>query len=248
MAFISDLAGDDHYKPMPDGASLESDPNRRLNPVLYSYVDNDHLREVVQNLIENAIKYTPKGEVVIDVISNDSNIVISVTDTGIGIPREDQTHLFQKFYRVDNSDTREIGGTGLGLYLCRRLTETIGGRIWVESEYKHGSTFFVEIARIEHDEAQRRIEQASIEAERQENQEKLKATSSKTPVEPQITPIASSTLPQPGINTAPVSPTPPTPPAPAQTPVAPTRVNIPITTLEAGAARTNPTISVPPRQ
>lgn len=154
------------YKPLPDAAEgSERDPIRRLNPVLYANVDNDHLREVVQNLVENAIKYTPKGEVVVDVGGDESHIVISITDTGIGIPREDQAHLFQKFYRVDNSDTREIGGTGLGLYLCRRLAETMGGRIWVESEYKQGSTFFVEIPRTGHDEAQRLIEQNSIQAE-----------------------------------------------------------------------------------
>ena len=155
------------YKPMPDEDENDHDSERKLNPVFYANVDNDHLREVVQNLVENAIKYTLKGDVVIDVTGDDSHITISIADTGIGIPREDQAHLFQKFYRVDNSDTREIGGTGLGLYLCRRLTETIGGRLWVESEYKRGSTFFVEIPRIDHDEAQRLIEQASIEAERE---------------------------------------------------------------------------------
>jgi len=154
------------YKPVPDDTNTnERDPVRRLNPVFYANVDNDHLREVVQNLVENAIKYTPKGEVIVDVGGDESHIVISITDTGIGIPREDQAHLFQKFYRVDNSDTREIGGTGLGLYLCRRLAETMGGRIWVESEYKRGSTFFVEVPRTGHDEAQRLIEQNSIQAE-----------------------------------------------------------------------------------
>jgi PAS domain S-box-containing protein len=155
------------YKPMPDDDENDHEAVHKLNPVFYANVDNDHLREVVQNLVENAIKYTLKGDVVIDVTGDDGHITISVADTGIGIPREDQAHLFQKFYRVDNSDTREIGGTGLGLYLCRRLTETIGGRLWVESEYKRGSTFFVEIPRIDHDEAQRLIEQASIEAERE---------------------------------------------------------------------------------
>lgn len=155
------------YKPMPDDDANDHDGERKLNPVFYANVDNDHLREVVQNLVENAIKYTLKGDVVIDVTGDEGHITISIADTGIGIPREDQAHLFQKFYRVDNSDTREIGGTGLGLYLCRRLTETIGGRLWVESEYKRGSTFYVEIPRIDHDEAQRLIEQASIEAERE---------------------------------------------------------------------------------
>ena len=151
------------YKPMPDGET--ADDNRRLNPVYYVNVDRDHLREVTNNLVENAIKYTPKGDVVVDISGDDSHVVVSIADTGIGIPKEDQAHLFQKFYRVDNSDTRQIGGTGLGLYLCRRLAETMGGRIWVESEYKKGSTFFLELARIDHDEATRLIEQASVLAE-----------------------------------------------------------------------------------
>lgn len=151
------------YKPMLGNSG---DDSRRLNPVYYANVDNDHLREVADNLIENAIKYTPTGDIVVDVTGDGEKVVISVADTGIGIPREDQAHLFQKFYRVDNSDTREIGGTGLGLYLCRRLAETMGGRIWVESEYKKGSTFFVELPRVAHDEATRLIEQASIESER----------------------------------------------------------------------------------
>ena len=150
------------YKPMPDG---DTEENRRINPVFFVNADRDHLREVTNNLVENAIKYTPKGDVIVDVSGDESHVVVSITDTGIGIPREDQAHLFQKFYRVDNSDTRQIGGTGLGLYLCRRLAETMGGRIWLESEYKKGSTFFVELPRIDHDEATRLIEQASILAE-----------------------------------------------------------------------------------
>jgi PAS domain S-box-containing protein len=160
------------YKPMPDGDNEES---RRINPVYFANVDRDHLREVTDNLIENAIKYTPKGDVVVDVGGDDTHVIISITDTGIGIPKEDQAHLFQKFYRVDNSDTREIGGTGLGLYLCRRLVETMGGRIWVDSEYKKGSTFNVELPRLDHDEATRLIEQASIRAEQQAASEAAEA-------------------------------------------------------------------------
>jgi PAS domain S-box-containing protein len=151
------------FKPQPDDD--EKIGERRLNPVYYANVDNDHLREVIANLVENAIKYTPSGDVVVDIGGDAEHIQISFADSGIGIPKEDQGHLFQKFYRVDNSDTREIGGTGLGLYLCRRLVETMNGRIWLESEYKKGSTFFVEIPRIDHEEATRLIESASIEQE-----------------------------------------------------------------------------------
>lgn len=136
---------------------------RNVTPVYYVDLDADHLREVIANLVENAIKYTLKGEVIIDVKGDDNHVVISIQDSGIGIPTEDIPHLFQKFYRVDNSDTREIGGTGLGLYLCRRLVEAMGGRIWVDSEYKKGSTFSVELPRIPYEEAQRLIEASSNE-------------------------------------------------------------------------------------
>ena len=153
-----------HYKPLPEGVA-ERLLGRQLNPVFYANLDNDHLREVIANLVENAIKYTLKGDITVDVGGDSEHVVVSIADSGIGIPKEDQAHLFQKFYRVDNSDTREIGGTGLGLYLCRRLTEAMNGRIWVESEYKRGSTFFVEFPRLDHEDATRLIEAASMETE-----------------------------------------------------------------------------------
>jgi signal transduction histidine kinase len=142
--------------------SSEQGGGRTIEPIYYVDLDADHLREVLANLVENAIKYTPKGEVVIDIEGDEDHVVVSIRDSGIGIPAEDIPHLFQKFYRVDNSDTREIGGTGLGLYLCRRLVEAMGGRIWVESEYKKGSTFSVELPRISHEEAQRLIDATMI--------------------------------------------------------------------------------------
>jgi PAS domain S-box-containing protein len=135
-----------------------------VEPIYFVNVDSDHLREVLNNLIENAIKYTPEGEVVVDVKGDETKVVVSITDSGIGIPAEDIPHLFQKFYRVDNSDTREIGGTGLGLYLCRRLIESMGGRIWVDSEYKKGSTFSIELARLSNQEANRLIEASDTSA------------------------------------------------------------------------------------
>lgn len=149
-----------HFKPQTD-ANDNFQSNRTLNPVFYANVDNDHLREVLSNLIENAIKYTLHGNVTVDVNGDDDHVTISIADTGIGIPAEDMSHLFQKFYRVDNSDTREIGGTGLGLYLSRRLVEALNGRIWVESQYKQGSTFYVELPRIPHTEAMRLLEEAA---------------------------------------------------------------------------------------
>ncbi|OYW85312.1 hypothetical protein B7Z17_02525, partial [Candidatus Saccharibacteria bacterium 32-49-10] len=143
------------FKPNPTFETSSID--RKLQPVFYADVDPSHFREVVANLIENGIKYTMTGDVVVDVTGDDKIVTVSIQDTGIGIPAEDLPHLFQKFYRVDNTDTREIGGTGLGLYLCRRLAETMGGNLRVESEYKKGSTFFLDIPRISHEEAMRKL-------------------------------------------------------------------------------------------
>lgn len=138
---------------------------RIINPSFYTNVDNDHLREVADNLVENAIKYTPKGQVTVNVDGDDQHVKISVADTGLGIPREDLPHLFQKFYRVDNSQTREIGGTGLGLYLCRRLIEGMNGRIWVDSTFGQGSTFYVELPRTSSSDANRMIQEVEQESE-----------------------------------------------------------------------------------
>lgn len=178
------------FKPAPDGGDTQAGGERRLNPVFYANVDNDHLREVFSNLVENAIKYTPSGEVIVDITGDTDHIVISVADSGIGIPKEDQAHLFQKFYRVDNSDTREIGGTGLGLYLSRRLAETMGGRIWVESEYKQGSTFYLELPRISHEEAMRAIE---VSETPESHPEIIQRTERPLPEQP----TAASTAPEP---------------------------------------------------
>ena len=150
-----------NYIFMPD--IIDEGKEKSLQPIFYANIDPDHFREVVSNLIENAIKYTPSGEVVVNVTGDDKQISISVKDSGIGIPAEDIPHLFQKFYRVDNSDTREIGGTGLGLYLSRRLAEAMSGNLRVESKYKEGSTFYLEIPRMSSSEAKQRLESAEAE-------------------------------------------------------------------------------------
>ena len=150
-----------NYIFMPD--IIDEGKEKSLQPIFYANIDPDHFREVVSNLIENAIKYTPSGEVVVNVTGDDKQISVSVKDSGIGIPAEDIPHLFQKFYRVDNSDTREIGGTGLGLYLSRRLAEAMSGNLRVESKYKGGSTFYLEIPRMNSSEAKQRLESAEAE-------------------------------------------------------------------------------------
>ena len=117
---------------------------RKISPPSIIYVDLEYFNEALGNIIENAIKYTQQGQVAIHVVNQNNRTRIEVADTGIGIPSEDLPHLFQKFYRVDNSETREIGGTGLGLYLIKKLTTSMGGTVGVTSDYGHGSTFWME--------------------------------------------------------------------------------------------------------
>lgn len=127
---------------------------KAISPLYYAMANPERLREVVMNLIDNALKYTQEGGVTVSVTGDTHDVVVSVADTGVGIAAEDMGHLFQKFYRVDNSATRTIGGTGLGLYLCRTMVELWNGRIWLESKPGEGSTFKISLPRVKEAEAQ----------------------------------------------------------------------------------------------
>lgn len=130
----------------------------RLDQVVYGFVDLNFLREIMDNLLENAMKYTPEGgSVYVGVLGDGDRVLINVTDTGIGISSDDLQHIFQKFYRADNSDTREIGGTGLGLYIVKQRVEAMGGRIWAESAFGEGSTFYVSLPRLSGEEYEKRM-------------------------------------------------------------------------------------------
>ena len=108
--------------------------------------DPGQLRQVLSNLIENAIKYSPDGgTVTVAVAPGDLHVRFSISDCGLGIPQSEQGRIFEKFFRLDPDMTRGIGGTGLGLYICRELVRRVDGRIWVESDGRSGSTFHVEI-------------------------------------------------------------------------------------------------------
>ena len=131
---------------------------RRLDQVVYGYVDVNFMREIMDNLIDNAIKYTPAGgSIYVNVLGDGDRVLINVTDTGMGISSDDLQHIFQKFYRSDNSDTRTIGGTGLGLYLVKQRVEAMGGRVWAESAFGEGSTFYVSLPRITGEEYEKRM-------------------------------------------------------------------------------------------
>ncbi len=107
--------------------------------------DSDRLKQVLLNLVDNAIKHTPDGgKVIINAASPDGhNVVISVTDTGIGIPPQDLAHVFERFYRVDKSRSRAQGGAGLGLAIAKSFVEAHGGQIDVQSTMGEGTAFIV---------------------------------------------------------------------------------------------------------
>ncbi len=114
-------------------------PAKRMPFVL---ADMDRLSEVLTNLIGNALKFTKSGGIILSVLEKrDGFVVVSVSDTGIGIPKENLEKLFDKFYQVDSSATREAEGTGLGLYISKTIIEMMGGKIWVESKPGKGSIF-----------------------------------------------------------------------------------------------------------
>jgi signal transduction histidine kinase len=109
--------------------------------------DVTRLRQILVNLVGNAIKFTAIGEVVVKVgpfegESGSGLLHFCVSDTGIGIPENKRERLFKSFSQVDNSTTRHFGGTGLGLAISKRLAELMGGRVWVESELGRGSALF----------------------------------------------------------------------------------------------------------
>lgn len=131
-----------------DNAQTGRIVSKVIKPLYYVLVDPDRIREVITNLFDNAVKYTESGKVSIGLTGNAEVVQFFVRDTGPGIPAEDIPHLFQKFYRVDNSTTRTIGGTGLGLFICRKIVELYHGRVWVESKLNEGSTFFINLPRL----------------------------------------------------------------------------------------------------
>jgi PAS domain S-box-containing protein len=118
-----------------------------LPPVL---ADPQLMRQVILNLASNAIKYTrPGGELAVRMSREVSSVLWAIQDNGIGIPKEAQRRLFEKFYRADNVYTIETEGTGLGLYLVRLIVERFGGRVWCESEEGQGATFLFTLPQAE---------------------------------------------------------------------------------------------------
>lgn len=130
-------------KAKPKSITLNSEYDPDL-PLLFG--DIRSLHEILQNLLDNALRYTlPGGRIHVKAVLEGSEIILSVADTGIGIPKADQDRIFERFYRTDAARSRESGGTGLGLSIVKHLLEVNGGRIRLESEVGKGSTFYVHL-------------------------------------------------------------------------------------------------------
>ncbi|HEX9717713.1 MAG TPA: ATP-binding protein [Actinomycetota bacterium] len=115
----------------------------RFHPTMdFIGTDEAKVRQILSNLIENALKYAPPdSRVTVRGITTGDGVLISVEDEGPGIPPESQERVFDRFYQVDSSATRSVGGTGLGLYICKRMSQTIGARLWLERSGRDGSVF-----------------------------------------------------------------------------------------------------------
>jgi PAS domain S-box-containing protein len=148
---------------------IGDDTGKVIAPLYYVAANPERLREVIMNLIDNAAKFTPEGGIKVILNGNEKEVTIAVSDSGVGIAAEDVSHLFQKFYRIDNSATRTIGGTGLGLYLCRRVIESFNGRIWVESKSGVGSTFKFTLPRLSQAEVDKLHDQVASTAPNSSN-------------------------------------------------------------------------------
>jgi len=112
--------------------------------------DRDRIEEVLENLLDNAVKYSPDKPVVTVIgRATGDEVIVSVSDAGMGISLREQEQIFDRFYRVGNTMTSSLQGAGLGLYICRAIVEAHGGRIWVESALHQGSTFLFSLPRME---------------------------------------------------------------------------------------------------
>jgi signal transduction histidine kinase len=127
-------------KPLADQKNIpliHTCPNHNLEVMS----DENRLKEIMNNLISNAIKYSNSGTITISYESKDHEITTNVTDQGVGIPQKDQEKIFTRFFRVEEEAAKGIPGTGLGLFIVKQLIEKMGGKIWFTSQYGLGTTF-----------------------------------------------------------------------------------------------------------
>ena len=109
------------------------------------FTDSSKLKQILFNLLSNALKFTKKGSIILNCTTQSNELLFSVSDTGIGIPKKEQHKIFNRFTKIENSTAELYGGTGLGLSICKGYVEALGGRIWFESKADKGTTFYFAI-------------------------------------------------------------------------------------------------------
>ncbi|WP_248625132.1 cell wall metabolism sensor histidine kinase WalK [Enterococcus cecorum] len=113
---------------------------------LFVEVDTDRMIQVIDNIMNNAIKYSPDGgKITVRLMETHNNVILSITDQGLGIPKKDISRIFERFYRVDKARARKQGGTGLGLAISKEVVKALSGTIWATSVENYGSTFYISL-------------------------------------------------------------------------------------------------------
>jgi two-component system sensor histidine kinase VicK len=123
------------------GLSIDYRPPQNETDLIVA-ADTGRINQVIDNLIGNAIKFSPDGGVItVDLSDQGENVLLSISDEGVGVPQDKIDRIFERFYQVDGSSRRRFGGTGLGLAIVKRIIDAHHGKIWVESAVNQGSTF-----------------------------------------------------------------------------------------------------------
>ena len=139
----------------------EEDPKKKKYTIerfftkkdLWVEIDTDKFTQVIDNIMNNAIKYSPDGGVITArLLETHNHVIMSISDQGLGIPRKDLSHIFDRFFRVDNARSRKQGGTGLGLAISKEVVNMLGGQIWVDSVEGKGSTFYISLPYVPYEE------------------------------------------------------------------------------------------------
>lgn len=139
----------------------EEDPKKKKYTIerfftkkdLWVEIDTDKFAQVIDNIMNNAIKYSPDGGVITArLLETHNHVIMSISDQGLGIPRKDLSHIFDRFFRVDKARSRKQGGTGLGLAISKEVVNMLGGQIWVDSVEGKGSTFYISLPYVPYEE------------------------------------------------------------------------------------------------
>ncbi|KRK73971.1 cell wall metabolism sensor histidine kinase WalK [Lacticaseibacillus nasuensis] len=143
----NERAGETQPLPQPNGKKKQYKIRREITKRdLWVEIDQDKFMQVIDNIMNNAIKYSPDGgTITARLLETHNHVILSITDQGLGIPRQDINKVFDRFYRVDKARSRKQGGTGLGLAISKEVVESLGGRIWVDSREGRGSTFYISL-------------------------------------------------------------------------------------------------------